>query len=279
MQEPSIGTLGTETEMPTMLFKLDQASLWVGRGSYKTTADNHQVSGRQRLDQHSFLFLFFWNEVPVMLFSFLFATNLVFDLVSVMVSTGKANKKGARTLASEVLHDNENNERKWTQALWLVRFPLLPWALPPLPHWAFPTQVCFGETFTLSSCQLEPSYRYSSAKCVLLMFASHDTALYLRRVPMRHSAVCQQTFSWCYSYFDYTTHPLSLELWLCWDQSSEMEFLWGPQLIDPRLGLSKWCQWDCVGESQKCTLHWYVEKLRNPKHFADSENGIDRREV
>ena len=47
MQEPSIGTLGTETEMPTMLFKLDQASLWVGRGSYKTTTDNHQIIKEQ----------------------------------------------------------------------------------------------------------------------------------------------------------------------------------------------------------------------------------------
>lgn len=129
----------------------------------------------------------------------------------------------------------------------------------------------------LSSCQLEPSYHHSSARCVLLMSASHDTALYLGRVLMRHRAACQQTFSRCY--FDYTTHPLSLELWLCWDQSSEMEFLWGPQLIDPRLGLSKWCQWDCVGESQKCALRWYVEKLRNPKHSGDSENCVDRREV
>ena len=86
-------------------------------------------------------------------------------------------------------------------------------------------------------------------------------------------------FLLCYSYFDYTTHPLSLELWLCWDQSSEMEFLWGPQLLDPRLGLSKWCQWDCVGESQKCALRWYVEKLRNPKYSGDSENCVDRREV
>lgn len=130
---------------------------------------------------------------------------------------------------------------------WSGSLSSFPGPFPLCHHWAFPTQVCFGETFTLSSCQLEPSYRYSSARV-----CSPDVCLpWYGALPEKGfqwgTLLFANTFSWCYSYFDYTTHPLSLELWLCWDQSSEMEFLWGPQLIDPRLGLSKWCQWDCVG--------------------------------
>lgn len=221
-----------------------------GEGESPATVDTHGVNWGQRLDQHSFLFVFLeWSQSNIVLIFICNEPNFWTELCNNKHRKGKLEGR-VSTLASAFLHDNENNKTENFSAL-LVKFTLpffpgpflqLCWASPhPSPRW---------QPWLSRSLPTQAQLPSPSAKCILLEFTSQSLG---RTLMEALCSMLQALHRVCY--FHHSAHPSVLELWL--DGSSP----WKWKVIGLGLDLSRWRQWDCVGASQRWMPCWCPEKF------------------
>lgn len=242
---------GFGQKIPETLFKFATASKPLrGEGKLPATVDNHGVNWGQRLDQHSFLFVFLeWSQSNIVLIFICNEPNFWTELCNNKHRKGKLEGESAHWLVYSCTIMKKTKQRtsallvKFTLPFFSGPFPELCWT-SPLP---FPPLPPGSSLDSPSPCQLRPSYTH------------HLQGVFSWGLPpspwegllWRHSALFYKPF--IVSVIANIQHTPQ-----CWSCGLDGSSLWKCKVVGLGLDLSRW---DCIGASQRWTPCWYLGKL------------------